>query len=122
MKKDDSYLFMSWGFLLGIIFILVVMFIFSDKDTAETVDYSATMIVSEVSTSFDMVEISTATNIHYVFEGVEDWALGDFVAVTMNDNGTPNDVTDDIIVNVTYAGTMEQFDFVLLEKIERQGE
>lgn len=101
--------------VLGIIIICVIPPINSHKSNI----YSATMIVSEVSTTFDMVEISTSTNIHYVFEGAEDWTVGDFVAVTMNNNGTPADITDDIIISCTFAGTMESFDFVLLEKIER---
>lgn len=103
--------------LIEVIAIVVICVIPTNSNKSNT--YSATMIVSEVSTTFDMVEITTSTNIHYVFEGVEDWTVGDFVAVTMNDNGTSEDITDDIIINCTFAGTMESFDFVLLEKIER---
>jgi hypothetical protein len=117
MNKIDKFVVAFCSvFLMGIIVVgCAVRGCLKDQGT----NYSATMIVSEVSTTFDMVEISTSTNIHYVFEGAEDWAVGDFVAVTMNDNGTPDDVTDDIIINCTFAGTMENFDFVLLEKIER---
>lgn len=117
MSKIDKFVVaFCVVFLMGII---VAGCIVRGCRKDQATNYSATMIVSEVSTTFDMVEITTSTNIHYVFEGVEDWAVGDFVVVTMNDNGTPANVTDDIIVSCTFAGTMESFDFVLLEKIER---
>ena len=38
-----------------------------------------------------------------------DWFTGDFVAVIMDDNGTPETVYDDIVVDAKYVGYVEMF-------------
>lgn len=38
-----------------------------------------------------------------------DWFIGDFVATIMDDNGTPETVYDDIVVDTKYAGYLDLF-------------
>lgn len=38
-----------------------------------------------------------------------DWFTGDFVAVIMDDNGTPETVYDDCVLNARYVGYAEMF-------------
>lgn len=40
------------------------------------------------------------------FYGVEDWMVGDTIAVIMNDQGTPT-IFDDVIVDAKYCGYEE---------------
>lgn len=37
-------------------------------------------------------------------QGRDDWEVGDVVAMIMTNNGTPDDIKDDIIVNIKYSG------------------
>ena len=70
----------------------------------------------------DLVTISTGSGLLYEFYGVEDLFLGDIVAVTMDDNGTPNSVLDDKIIDSKYAGWPELFSYIELEAIEHEYE
>lgn len=38
-----------------------------------------------------------------------DWFTGDFVAVIMDDNGTPETVYDDLVLNARYVGYLDLF-------------
>lgn len=69
--------------------------------------YPAAMAIEEVRQVADSYEVSarTMTGIEYVFYSSDgDWEGGGIVAVTMNDNGTADDVTDDFIIEARYAG------------------
>lgn len=63
--------------------------------------YPDAMAVTEITD--DLVTIETATGNQFQFYGAEDYDEGDLVAVLMYSRGTEN-VTDDIIVRVRYAG------------------
>lgn len=43
----------------------------------------------------------------YSFEGSDDWAPGDIAALIMGDNGTPENIKDDTINAVRYAGYID---------------
>lgn len=58
----------------------------------------------------DLVTISTGSGLLYEFYGIEDLFVGDIVAVTMDDNGTPDTVLDDKIIDSKYAGYSELFE------------
>lgn len=68
----------------------------------------------------DLVTISTGSGLLYEFYGIEDLYMGDIIAVTMDDNGTPETVLDDKIIDSKYAGYTELFDEVELEAVEHQ--
>lgn len=66
--------------------------------------YPQTFVVGGVDYDTDIVTIVDSNNNEFEFFGCEDWQEGDIVSAIMNDNGTPNDITDDIIVKTKYSG------------------
>jgi len=66
--------------------------------------YPATAEVVELDQAADLVIVKTSAGIGYRFMGCEDWLLGDLVAMTMNDSGTPETVLDDEIIEARYSG------------------
>ena len=91
-----------------IIVVIGIILMFSPllfkTETKHSKEYPQTMVVTSVNETLDFVVIETATGFSYIFNGVEDYEVGDVVAVTMNDNTTENDITDDKIVEVRFSG------------------
>lgn len=54
----------------------------------------------------DLVTIQMQNGNMFDFYGIEDYFIGDLVAVIMNDNGTP-EVYDDEIISTKYVGWIE---------------
>lgn len=70
---------------------------------AHAATYPATMKVTEINTTTDVVTMETATGHMYEMTGVEDYLVGDLVSLIMDDKGTA-DITDDAILDARYAG------------------
>lgn len=91
-----------------IIVVIGVVLMFSPlllkTDTIHSEEYPQTMVVVHINEYIDSVTIETATGYQYSFWGIEDYQIGDVVSVTMNDNATENDITDDKIVEVRFSG------------------
>lgn len=66
--------------------------------------YPAAAEVVKLDRAADLVTVKTSAGISYKFIGCEDWLLGDLVAMTMSDSGTPETVLDDEIVEARYSG------------------
>ena len=66
--------------------------------------YSQTAVVVNLNYSIDLVTAQTAGGILYDFYGCEDYAVNDFVSLIMWDNGTPNAIYDDAVIDARYAG------------------
>ena len=66
--------------------------------------YPHTAQVVGLNYSTDTVIVKTATGIYYSFSGTEDYMIGDLVSLTMDTNGTPDNVIDDMVVQVQYSG------------------
>lgn len=66
--------------------------------------YPETMIITEVNQAENIVTAETATGYIYSFSGTEDYTTGDIVSLIMSDNGTADNITDDIILSVQYSG------------------
>lgn len=49
----------------------------------------------------DVVTVQTAAGLHQFY--ADDLEIGDGVALMMYDNGTPDNVTDDIVLSVKYV-------------------
>lgn len=64
--------------------------------------YPATMTVTSVQSG--TVTMETSTGHVYEMSGAEDWMPGDLAALIMSNNGTPDDVRDDVIIEARYAG------------------
>ena len=65
--------------------------------------YPACGIVIEIDEENDLVMVEDFNGDIWIFEGIEDWFIGDICAMMMDDNGTDT-IYDDIIVSVRYRG------------------
>lgn len=65
--------------------------------------YAKTAIVYEIDRDADVVVVEDATGNLWEFEGVEDYEIGDFVSMVMDDNDTTS-IYDDVIVVSQYSG------------------
>lgn len=70
--------------------------------------YPATAEVVELDRAADLVTVETASGIAYGFYGCEDYFPGDLVSMIMDDNGTPETILDDVIIDCRYSGYQAQ--------------
>lgn len=68
--------------------------------TQATIEYSQVLEVVEIEN--DLIYLVDWDGNEWIWEGAEDWAIGDYAAATMNTNGTEI-IYDDIIVNLRYT-------------------
>ena len=68
--------------------------------TQATMEYSQVLEVVEIEN--DLIYLVDWDGNEWIWEGAEDWEIGDFAAATMNTNGTEI-IYDDIIVNLRYT-------------------
>lgn len=71
--------------------------------------YPTTFVVTDVLPStergLDVITVETATGIEYrFFSDAGDWLEGDLCAAIMHDNGTENNVYDDMLLSTRYTG------------------
>ena len=66
--------------------------------------YPLAGVVTTVDRAADLVTFRTGSGHLYSLTGCDDWLPGDVIACTMDDNGTPDDVTDDTITQYRYCG------------------
>ena len=69
--------------------------------------YPLTVQVVELDREADVVVCVDGAGNGWEFYGVEDWQVGDFASLLMDDNGTPEAIYDDVITMTHYAGTFE---------------
>lgn len=69
--------------------------------------YPECLQIVEINQAADIVQGKTCSGLIFSFYGVEDYMLGDLVAVIMDDNGTPETVLDDVVKDVRYAGYID---------------
>lgn len=72
--------------------------------------YPQTAVVVECDEQHDAVTVRTSFGWLYQFYGIEDFEVGDMVAMMMDDMDTGNSVFDDVIVGVHYVGTASDFE------------
>ena len=72
-------------------------------------EYPATMVIYCVDYRLDVVYITDGYH-NYYFVGVEDLYIGDTLSLIMNDNGTPETVKDDEIIDYRYSDLQIQLD------------
>lgn len=86
------------------VFVMIIFFaIFAGGvvHTQASVEYAQVLEVVEIKD--DLVYMVDWDGNEWIWEGAEDWNIGDFAAATMNTNGTEI-IYDDIIVNLRYTG------------------
>ena len=70
-------------------------------------DYPTCGKIVSVNYKTDVAVFEDFNGFQWGFEGVEDWMIGDIIAVIMNDNGTET-IFDDTIKDVKYCGYIEE--------------
>lgn len=71
--------------------------------------YPTTTVVTEVNT--ETVKVKTFSGIEYTMPNDgEDWLEGDIASLIMEENGTPNDITDDTVVVARYGGWIDNWE------------
>lgn len=68
--------------------------------TQATMKYSQVLEVVEIEN--DLIYLVDWNGNEWIWEGAEDWDIGDYATATMNTNGTEI-IYDDIIVNLRYT-------------------
>ena len=65
--------------------------------------YPRVAVVSAIDKDTDTVTVTDSVGYMWDFEGIEDWMIGDVVAMTMYDNCTEDIILDDEILKVHYT-------------------
>ena len=65
--------------------------------------YPDTFIITGLDYANDIIILEDANGFIWEYEGIEDLFIGDMVSVLMDNNNTEN-ITDDIILKLTYSG------------------
>jgi hypothetical protein len=89
--------------LIGAVIALVVGASFGRANVQNAEVYPRSGVVTSIGRDEDVVEWTDGAGLVWSFNGCEDWMVGDGVSAIMNDMGT-NEVYDDIIVSICYAG------------------
>ena len=104
-SEGDGYIFV--GCIVCVIgFFIMVSCVWENAETEHGV-YPLTVQVTELDHDADVVICVDGTGNDWEFYGVEDWQVGDFASLLMDDNGTPETIYDDIITMALYAGTFD---------------
>lgn len=69
--------------------------------------YPLTVQIVELDHNADVVVCVDGIGNCWEFYGVEDWQVGNFASLLMDDNGTTETVYDDIITMICHAGAFE---------------
>lgn len=98
--------------LIGACTLVVIVFLgmifFSMPAKAESSFYPRAAIIIEIIEDEDIVVCQDAAGVIWEFYGIEDFDIGDIVAMLLWDKGTPESIYDDEIIDVVYAGTPAQ--------------
>lgn len=93
--------------LVTMVMVLMMMaMVFCGCNTPKGEQYAMTTVVVELDENNDKVICIDFNGNEWVFEGVEDWTIGDIASMVMNDCGT-SIVYDDKIVSVKYGGWLD---------------
>lgn len=103
---DSFVMFLLCSCLFGLFF-LGIFNVCGWIDWKDHEVYPLTAQVVELDRNADIVACADGTGNIWWFYGVEDWQVGDFASLLMDDNGTNKTIYDDIIIMAHYAGTFE---------------
>ena len=97
------------GMCTAVVVITLAMIFFSMPARAEKSEfYPRAAIIIELVEDEDIVVCQDAAGVIWEFYGIEDFDIGDIVAMILWDAGTPEGIFDDEIIDATYAGTLDQ--------------
>lgn len=84
-------------------FAIITLFVFLTMSASAEI-YPQTFVVSDIED--DVLVLVDYNENEWIWEGAEDYTIGDIVAAIMDDNDTIT-IYDDAIVTLRYAGYME---------------
>lgn len=89
-----------------VLILMIIMITMVCEGYAE--NYVLVGMVVDLDFENDLVTVEDCTGELWQFEGIEDWWYGDFAGMIMDDSGTKI-IYDDIILQVTYCGNINQW-------------
>ena len=104
-SEGDGYIFV--GCLVCVVGFFIMLSCTWENAEPEHSVYPLTVQVVELDREGDIVTCVDGAGNGWEFYGVEDWQVGDFASLLMDDNGTPENIYDDVITMAHYAGTFE---------------
>lgn len=84
-------------------FAIITLFVFLTMSASAEI-YPQTFVISDIED--DVLVLVDYNENEWIWEGAEDYTIGDIVAAIMDDNDTIT-IYDDAIVTLRYAGYME---------------
>ena len=96
--------------LFVLLVIAMISFCFMDYNKAAEPEHSIyplTAQIVELDHNADVVVCVDGIGNCWEFYGVEDWQVGDFASLLMDDNGTTETIYDDVITMICHAGAFE---------------
>lgn len=85
--------------------VIFVMFVLMAVHASAEI-YPQAFVVSEVNYEENTILLVDCNGEGWIWEGIEDYEVGDIIAAIMDDSETKT-IYDDIIVMIRYAGYME---------------
>lgn len=74
------------------------------REIGDQAIYPRCFCVYEIDREYDILYLYDGTENNWEYEGVEDYCVGDYVCAIMGDNGTPDYIYDDEIIELRYGG------------------
>ena len=104
MKKNVNSFAVAIVIVCGLLCSALIWFKYLDSVKPEAHEiYPTSAIVTDVSN--DKITITDFEGRTWIFYAdSEDWAVNDICAVIMDDNGTPETVYDDLVIQARYCG------------------
>lgn len=94
--------------VIAIIIILVSLLVICSA-SAISEFYPRCAMVTEIDETEDLVTVEDFAGVIWQFYGVEDFIVGDLVAMLLWDCGTPDSIFDDEIIDAVYGGYNFQY-------------
>ena len=93
--------------MLAAMFLAMCVVFASAETEAERGVYANVGIVTRLDEGEDLVYVEDCVGFVWCFEGIEDWSIGDMVAMVFDDMGTEL-IFDDEIISVRYIAWVER--------------
>lgn len=104
MKRGIS---LNWYLITCVVWAIaaIICSMITRHDTIKML-YPTSGIVIKVNRAEDFITIEDYTGNIWKWSGAEDWTVGDYCALIMNDKGTTQ-INDDEIISIRYTGYEE---------------
>lgn len=108
MKKNNVKIIVCVVVMVACFIGMVFSFVmavksYNEQNKPNGEQYTMTAVVVEIDRDADVVTCEDGAGFLWEFYEVDDWRVGDTVALLMNNNGTET-IFDDVIVHAYYGG------------------